>query len=156
MMIDFYTLLEEGLKEKLACVLVQLPPQFMYSEENLEKVRYQLNPAFNNVIEFRHESWWRQNVQDILAENNISFCGVSFPRIQFEDPIINSPLAYYRFHGVPQLFYSEYDQSFIKKIFDQLNKNRKAGQIFIYFNNTASLAALHNARYLQQLVNNGR
>ena len=30
-------------------------------------------------------------------------------------------------------------------------KSSKAKNIFAYFNNTASLAALHNARYLQQL-----
>lgn len=151
-MIDFYTLLEEGLKEKLACVLVQLPPQFYYSEANLEKLVYQLHPSFNNVVEFRHESWWRPDVQKILEENNISFCGVSFPKISHDDAVINVPLSYYRFHGVPKLFYSEYDKTFIEKIFSQFRKSRKAEQVFIYFNNTASLAALHNARHLQELV----
>jgi uncharacterized protein YecE (DUF72 family) len=152
MMCDFYDLLENGLKEKLSCVLVQLPPQYGYSESNLEKLIYQLHPSFNNVIEFRNESWWRKDVQEILAENNVSFCGVSFPKIPFDDAVINTPLSYYRFHGVPKLFYSEYDESFIEKIFHQLNQNKKAKNIFVYFNNTASLAALHNARHLQQLV----
>jgi uncharacterized protein YecE (DUF72 family) len=153
MMCDFYDLLENGLKEKLSCVLVQLPPQYGYSESNLEKLIYQLHPSFNNVIEFRNESWWRKDVQEILAENNVSFCGVSFPKISFDDAVINTPLSYYRFHGVPKLFYSEYDESFIEKIFHQLNQNKKVKNIFVYFNNTASLAALHNARHLQQLVN---
>jgi uncharacterized protein YecE (DUF72 family) len=152
MMIDFYTLLEEGLREKVACVLTQLPPQYAYSEANLEKLVYQMHPSFNNVIEFRHESWWRKDVQKILAENNVTFCGVSFPKISFDDAVINTPLSYYRFHGVPKLFYSEYDEAFIEKIFNQLNQNKKAEKIFVYFNNTASLAALHNARYLQHLV----
>ena len=154
MMIDFYSLLEEGLKEKVACVLTQLPPQFAYSEENLEKLVYQMHPSFNNVIEFRNESWWRKDVQKILAENDIGFCGVSFPKISFDDAVVNTALGYYRFHGVPKLFYSEYDKSFIEKIFKQLNENKKAKNIFIYFNNTASLAALHNARYFQHLVQN--
>jgi uncharacterized protein YecE (DUF72 family) len=152
MIIDFYTLLEEGLKEKLGCVLVQLPAQYVYSENNLEKILYQLHPSFNNVIEFRHESWWREDVQIKLAESNTSFCGVSFPNIRFDKAIINTALSYYRFHGVPKLFYSEYDPAFIREVFTQLNKSRKAQNIFIYFNNTASLAALHNARYLQQLI----
>jgi uncharacterized protein YecE (DUF72 family) len=152
MIIDFYTLLDEGLKDKLGCVLVQLPGQYVYSQSNLEKILYQLHPSFNNVIEFRHESWWRKDVQKKLALNNISFCGVSFPNISFDDAIINTALSYYRFHGVPKLFYSEYDQEFLRKIFKQLNESRKAKNIFTYFNNTASLAALHNARYLKQLI----
>lgn len=149
---DFYFLLKEGLKEKLACVLFQLPPQLSYSEEKLQKIVEQANPSFKNVIEFRHESWWRKDVQDILAKHNICFCGVSFPKISFDDAIVNIPLCYYRFHGVPKLFYSEYDETFIQKIYTQIKSNEKVEEVFIYFNNTASLAALHNAKYFQSLI----
>src|SRR5215208_5275917 len=48
---DFYGLLKEGLNEKLACVLFQLPPQLSFPEEKLEKIISQVDPAFNNVIE---------------------------------------------------------------------------------------------------------
>jgi uncharacterized protein YecE (DUF72 family) len=149
---DFYELLRKGLKEKLACVLFQLPPSFVYSEEKLEKIITQVNPSFNNVIEFRHESWWRKDVESILAKHNISFCGVSFPKISFDDAVINTSICYYRFHGVPKLFYSEYDEAFIEKIYNQILENKKVQTAFIYFNNTASLAALHNAKYFQKLV----
>jgi uncharacterized protein YecE (DUF72 family) len=149
---DFYGLLKEGLKEKLACVLFQLPPTLIYSKEKLEKILAQADPSFNNVIEFRHESWWKKNVQTILKKQNISFCGVSFPKISTDDAVINTPLCYYRFHGVPKLFYSEYDEAFIEKIFSQIDQNKKAETAFIYFNNTASLAALHNAKYFQLLT----
>jgi uncharacterized protein YecE (DUF72 family) len=152
MLADFYGLLKEGLSEKLGCVLFQLPPQFSYSEEKLEKILMQVDPGFTNVIEFRHESWWRQDVMALLASNRISFCGVSFPKIPYDDAVMNLPLCYYRFHGVPKLFYSEYDPSFIEKIHHQVISNPLVSTAFIYFNNTASLAALHNARYLKELV----
>lgn len=149
---DFYSLLREGLKEKLACVLFQLPPTLVYSKEKLEKIISQIDPSFTNVIEFRHESWWRKDVQALLKKQNISFCGVSFPKIAFDDAVANAPVCYYRFHGVPKLFYSEYDAVFIEKIFSQLAQNKKVKSAYIYFNNTASLAALHNAKYFQKLV----
>jgi uncharacterized protein YecE (DUF72 family) len=149
---DFYGLLKEGLNEKLACVLFQLPPSLIYSEEKLEKIISQINPSFQNVIEFRHESWWRKDVQATLKKHNVSFCGVSFPKISFDDAVINTPVCYYRFHGVPKLFYSEYDEAFIEKIYNQIVANKKAKTAFIYFNNTASLAALHNAKYFQKLI----
>lgn len=149
---DFYGLLKEGLKEKLACVLFQLPPSLAYSNEKLEKVISQIDVSFNNVIEFRHESWWINDVQTILKKHNISFCGVSFPKILFDDAVINTSTCYYRFHGVPKLFYSEYDEVFIEKIYDQIAQNKTVDSAYIYFNNTASLAALHNAKYFQKLV----
>jgi uncharacterized protein YecE (DUF72 family) len=152
MMDDFYCLLKEGLGNKLGCVLTQLPPQFKYSEEGLERILKQLNPGFNNVIEFRNESWWRKDVMDILTEHQVSFCGVSFPKIIYDDAIINRPLAYYRFHGVPRLFYSEYEASFIEKIYQQLSGNSTVTEAFIYFKNTASTAALHNARQFKKLA----
>lgn len=149
---DFYELLKEGLKEKLACVLFQLPPSLIYSKEKLEKIISQTNSSFSNVIEFRHESWWRKDVQASLKKHNISFCGVSFPKISFDDAVVNTQLCYYRFHGVPKLFYSEYDEAFIEKIYNQIVQNKKVKTTYIYFNNTASLAALHNAKYFQKLV----
>jgi uncharacterized protein YecE (DUF72 family) len=152
MITDFYGLLKEGLKEKLSCVLFQLPPTLIYSKEKLEKILNQVDPAFKNVIEFRHESWWKKNIQTILKKHNISFCGVSFPKISFDDAVINTPTCYYRFHGVPKLFYSEYDEAFIEKIYNQIAQNKKVKTAYIYFNNTASLAALHNAKYFQKLT----
>ncbi|SRR5215203_527721 len=152
MMNDFYGLLKEGLKEKLSCVLFQLPPQFSHSQARLEKILEQVDPSFNNVIEFRSESWWKKQVQTTLKKSKISFCGVSFPKISFDEAVVNTPLCYYRFHGVPKLFYSEYKKAFVKKIYGQINENKKVKEAFIYFNNTASLAALHNARYFQKLI----
>lgn len=152
MISDFYDLLKDGLKEKLACVLFQLPPSFVYTEEKLEKIINQTNPSFTNIIEFRHESWWRKDVQASLKKHNIGFCGVSFPKISFDDAVINTPTCYYRFHGVPKLFYSEYDKSFIEKIYNQISENKKVKTAYVYFNNTASLAALHNAKYFKKLI----
>ena len=99
-----------------------------------------------------HESWWRKDVQTKLAKHDISFSGVSFPKISKDDAVINTNLCYYRFHGVPKLFYSEYEPEFVEKIYKQIRKSRKAKTAFIYFNNTASVAALHNARQLLALV----
>ena len=152
MLNDFYRLLREGLGNKLGCVLIQLPPQYVYSEANLQKILEQVDHSFDNVIEFRHDSWWREDVVQQLAAVNISFCGVSFPKISKDAAVINTPICYYRFHGVPVLFYSEYDQSFVANIYRQVAAATAVSKAYIYFNNTASLAALQNARQFQELV----
>lgn len=152
MMTDFYALLREGLREKLGCVLFQLPPTLSYSPTLLDNIVSHMDDGFVNVVEFRNESWWRGDVQSELAAHNISFSGVSFPKISFDDAVVNTHVCYYRFHGVPVLFYSEYEAGFLGKIYTQISSNDQVQSAFIYFNNTASLAALHNARYFRQLA----
>src|SRR6186713_1635424 len=137
---DFYGLLKDGLKEKMGVVLFQLPGQFAYSTEKLHKIIAQLDYSFTNVIEFRNEGWWRKDVMQLLKKNNIGFCGVSFPKLP-EDAVINTTMPYYRFHGVPKLFYSQYSKAFVKKIYEQLATKKSSKTIYVYFNNTATQAA---------------
>ncbi|MGI8600597.1 MAG: DUF72 domain-containing protein [Chitinophagaceae bacterium] len=118
----------------------------------MEKIISQVSPTFQNVVEFRHESWWRKVVFSALRKNKISFSGVSFPKITFDHAITNYKICYYRFHGVPKLFYSEYDLVFLDTVYQQILNAKNVKTAFIYFNNTASLAAIHNAVYFQQLV----
>ena len=100
---DFYSLIAEGLKEKLGCVLFQLPPRSVYTEERLDRIINSLDPAFKNVLEFRHVSWWAPEVYKKLSKHKITFCGMSHLELP-QDVIQNSPLFYYRFHGVPELY----------------------------------------------------
>ena len=53
---EFYRVIREGFKNKLAGVLRQLTPGFSFSGERLETVVNVMNPDFKNVVEFRHES----------------------------------------------------------------------------------------------------
>ena len=63
----------EGLQDKLAAVLFQLHPGISYTQENLDRIIEILDPLFNNVIEFRHESWWDPVVYDVPKSERISF-----------------------------------------------------------------------------------
>lgn len=148
---DFYGTLREGLKEKLGCVLFQLPPQLQYSEEALERILTHVDPSFTNALEFRHSSWWNKSVYDILTKNNIVFCSHSYPNLP-DDAIINIPAAYYRFHGVPKLYYSQYEDEFVQSIAQKLLESSTLETAYVYFNNTATQAALNNAGYLKKLL----
>lgn len=145
---DFYETISKGLKEKTGPVLFQLPPSLHYSEEKLQLIIQSMNASFTNVVECRHESWWNKNVFTAFKKNNISFCSISYPGLP-NDVILTSETIYYRFHGVPKLYYSAYDQKFLKKITDSISKST-ARTAFIYFNNTAGRGAIENAGYIKQ------
>jgi len=148
---DIYSTIRKGLKEKLGGVLFQLPPQIAFSTEVLELIIDSLDYSFENVLEFRHGSWWRADVMRELARHKISFCGMSYPGLP-SDVIINTDIVYYRFHGIPKLYHSEYSEEELGKLAETIMKNSKVKKAYIYFNNTASLAAIQNSIYLNSLV----
>jgi uncharacterized protein YecE (DUF72 family) len=148
---DFYTTVEQGLKEKIGCILFQLPPQIDNKEETLTLIIENLNLNFLNVIEFRHRSWWNENVYQCLAEKNICFCSISHPDLP-DDFIPNTSIVYYRFHGTPKLYSSKYPDDDLQKVYAAIQKNGKTKQAFIYFNNTMAGTAIENAKQLQNII----
>lgn len=146
---DFYNTCREGFKEKLGCILFQLPPSFHYTPEGLSQIVESLDANFNNVIEFRHEGWWNEEVYRVLTENNITFCNVSYPKLPTAI-IQTTQTGYFRYHGVPVLFYSSYNDQELKQLADFLFSNSKFQKTFVYFNNTASTAGILNALTLKK------
>ena len=151
MITDFYETINNGLQEKLGPVLFQLPPRLAYDEERLERIINSLNPSFNNVVEFRHESWWRDDVYKELAERNITFCGMSHPTLP-DNVIINTPNVYYRFHGVPDLYRSPYSKEFLQGVVNAVKNNSHAKAGWFYFNNDFDAVGVRNAEDMIALI----
>jgi uncharacterized protein YecE (DUF72 family) len=143
---DFYSVISEGLKEKLGPVLFQLPGKISFTEERLQKMVTSLKKGFINVIEFRHESWWNTHVYETLAAHAIVFCSPSFPSLP--DMVIrNTDIVYYRFHGVPQLYKSEYLPEKIEQVTSAIIQPGTIQRAYLYFNNTMGMAGINNARH---------
>lgn len=151
MMADFYKLLTDGLGEKLGIVLLQFPPAFAFNGERLNKILQVTSSAVSTTVEFRHPSWWNEEVYETLAKHNIIFCGQSFPGSLPDEPVINNKIAYYRFHGKPVLYKSLYDDKDLDRISNTIRQN-KPEQAYIFFNNTWGESALHNSRSLKAMV----
>ena len=79
------------------------------------------------------------------------FFGISHPLLP-DEVIANTENIYYRFHGVPHLYYSAYDNSFLHKVVNAIRSAKQTKQAFVYFNNTAQTAAIQNAQFVQQLL----
>jgi uncharacterized protein YecE (DUF72 family) len=146
---DFYGSVYEGLHDKLGCVLFQMPSRVTYSQEILERIIENLNPSFDNVMEFRDATWWNEKVFTQLKKHKISFCGVSHSKLP-DNVIKKTSLLYYRFHGVPVLYKSEYDHDYIKSIAQKIISSGKFKEAYIYFNNTWGTGGINNAKQMQQ------
>ncbi|MCM8786663.1 MAG: DUF72 domain-containing protein [Candidatus Omnitrophica bacterium] len=143
------------LKEKLLCVLWQLPPLLKYDKKKLEKFILLLKKyPYYYSFEFRNGSWFNQNTYKILRENNANLCiadSPNFPNVT----ITTSSFLYLRFHGSTNLYSSMYSeqqlQGWVEKIKIML-KEEKIKFILAFFNNDAFGYAIKNALKFRELL----
>ncbi|UIR56369.1 DUF72 domain-containing protein [Sphingobacterium sp. SRCM116780] len=147
---DFYQISKEGLKNKLACILWQSPPSFSFTRERLDLLISLMDSHFENVVEFRHVSWCNTEATKDLEKNSITFCNPNYPHLPTSIQQTTTT-GYFRLHGNPQLFYSEYSKKEITDLYEEI-KNYGFKKVYIYFNNTASTAAIKNALQLLELI----
>jgi uncharacterized protein YecE (DUF72 family) len=147
---DFYSACHIGLKEKLGPILFQLPPDMVFTDENLQAIIKSLDYSFLNVVECRHITWWDKKVFAAFKKYKICFCSISYPGLP-DDVITTTKNVYYRFHGIPKLYYSSYEKAFLEKVTEVI-KASGASKAFVYFNNTASSGAIENAEYMKKYI----
>ncbi|WP_449397165.1 DUF72 domain-containing protein [Devosia riboflavina] len=118
---------------RMGCFLFQLPPSFPYSVERLQTLLRQLDPTRRNVIEFRHTSWWRDDVYSAFEEAGAIFCSCSGPKLP--DALVKTAKdIYIRFHGVNRWYRHDSSQDELTEWADRI---REAGaeRVWAYFNN---------------------
>jgi uncharacterized protein YecE (DUF72 family) len=150
-MSSFYATVKEGLKEKCGCYLFQLPPNYHYDDKKLQRILDSLDLTLPNVLEFRHESWWNEEVFAELAARKVSFCGMSHPELP-QAVIKNTPLLYYRFHGKEQLYASKYAKEDLESFANSVNQEAHVNDVFVFFNNDINTNAVYNAKELQAFI----
>jgi uncharacterized protein YecE (DUF72 family) len=148
---DFYGTVQEGLKEKCGCCLFQMPPNFQYGTDKLDRIVNALDPSMKNVMEFRHESWWNEEVFRTFTAHNISFCGMSHPQLP-SNVIHNSDLLYYRFHGNEQLYASKYSEDSLQAFVKELHGYKTLKETYVFFNNDINTNAIYNAKDLKMMI----
>jgi uncharacterized protein YecE (DUF72 family) len=69
-----------------------------------------------------------------------------------DDIIQNTPILYYRMHGVPDLYRSPYKKATLKKIISEIEAGGVIKKAFIYFNNDVDASAIKNAKEMIEMV----
>ena len=145
----------KGLGEKLAVLLIQLPPKSICKMDVADgffgELRARIDAAV--VLEPRHVSWFTPDVDDWLAERRIARVAADPARVAgAEQPGGWKGLSYYRWHGSPRVYYSNYDAGALAALQRRLaGDERHNTPVWCMFDNTAGGAALGNALDLSQL-----
>jgi uncharacterized protein YecE (DUF72 family) len=72
-----FGIIADILGQQMGCFLFQLPPSYHYTKPRLNSIVSQLDPARRNVVEFRHKSWWNEEVYRAFKKAGIIFCSCS-------------------------------------------------------------------------------
>ena len=144
------------LEDKLGPILWQLPPSVHRDDRILDEFLAILPKARQHVFEFRHESWFREGVFDILREHNAAFCVLDQPDMTC--PLVaTSDFAYFRFHGASDMYSSKYpDEELLKWAEKIRGLARSLESVYIYFNNDVRGYAVENARTLRAFLEEKR
>jgi uncharacterized protein YecE (DUF72 family) len=147
-----------GLREKLAVLLVQLPPSLVFDQRTVEASFSLLRASSNATIvcEPRHPSWFTPEVDRL-------FSALGLTRV-FADPPIAGPapdaaprpvtapgqFSYLRLHGQPRIYYSSYSADYLADLAARLKAAADVPGAWCIFDNTASAAAWPNAIELKE------
>lgn len=135
---------------RMGCFLFQLPPSYHYSPERLDEIVRQLDPVRRNVIEFRHPSWWNDDVYAAFHKAGAIFCSCSGPKLP--DVLVKTAEdIYVRFHGVDRWYRHDYS---IEELALWASRIRAAHakHVWVYFNNDFDGYAIKNARMLADIL----
>lgn len=142
-----------GLGDGLGPLLLQLPPSLRLEPENVEAFLGTLRAAFDGpvVCEPRHESWFTDEGEALLQRFRVARVAAHPPVAEEADvPGGAGELAYYRLHGSPRRFESEYEAPFLRSLAARLEQI--TCPTWCIFNNTATPAGLRNALALRDLL----
>jgi uncharacterized protein YecE (DUF72 family) len=136
-----------GLGDKLGVLLVQLPPKSALKKRVADSFFRNLRARIDAdvVLEPRHASWFAPGVDDWLVQRNIARVAADPAPVEGAgEPGGRHGLAYYRWHGSPRIYYSDYDAAALAALEQRLGEDH-ARAVWCIFDNTAAGAALGNA-----------
>jgi uncharacterized protein YecE (DUF72 family) len=143
------------LGDKLGPLLVQLPPSLTFDPKIVRAFFASLRARFRGAVvcEPRHASWFTERANEFLTEAQIGRVAADPARVPGAERTGGDPsIAYFRWHGSPRVYYSNYESGRLAALATQLRKARKAGAaVWCIFDNTAAGAATANALEMRRL-----
>lgn len=138
-----------GLGDKLGVLLVQLPPSLVYDARIASGFFRKLRQSKTLLAcEPRHASWFTPEADAALTKLKVARVAADPPRATGDGtPGGWAGFAYWRMHGSPKIYYSDYSAKTLKTLAGKLKRDD-----WCIFDNTAAFAALGNALTIKGLT----
>lgn len=152
MEVDRFIELARRLGEALGPLLYQLPPSLHKDLVRLDSFLRRLPPDLEHVVEFRHRSWYDEEVLALLDRRGVGFV-VHDLRSLISPRWASGRTAYVRFHGSGGRYSGRYSDEDLLRWTDWCLEQSRAGRsVWCYFNNDIHGHAIEDARTLKSMV----
>lgn len=133
------------LGQKLGPVLLQLPPDLQADTGRLRDTLAQFPPGVRVAVEFRHPSWFTEQVQALLSEYGAALCWADRGSRLVTPAWWTTSWVFFRFHagrGAPPTGYGRTALDSRARLLAE----RSDRDAYTYFNNDAHGCAVRDAR----------
>jgi uncharacterized protein YecE (DUF72 family) len=140
---------------KLGPVLWQLPPTFRRDDERLASALGKL-PGGRHCFEFRHESWFVEDVYSLLREHGVALVLGDHPKRPWQAHELTADWTFIRFHYGSRGRHGNYSERELEGWARRIRRWRVEHEVFAYFNNDWEGYAVRNGIWLQERLERGR
>jgi uncharacterized protein YecE (DUF72 family) len=130
---------------KLGPIVWQLPPTFKRDDDALEQL-----PPGRHCFEFRHESWFDDEVYDRLRAYGAALVIGDHPQRPWQAYEMTTDWTFVRFHYGRRGRRGNYSQTELEAWAKRIEQWRRQVEVFVYFNNDWEGFALNNGRWLRK------
>jgi len=122
--------------EKLACILIQLPPGMKFKKDRIEAFLKILPLEMRFALEYRNETWLTNEAHDLLSHYNVAAVAVDEPMLPPETRL-TSDIAYVRWHGRgDKMWYNyRYSKDELAGWIPKIKEMSQKAEVYGYFNN---------------------
>jgi uncharacterized protein YecE (DUF72 family) len=140
--------------DRLAAILLQLPPQWHVNQQRLAGFLALLPADLHFAIEFRDPSWHTDATYRLLRDHAVGLC--QFDLAGSRSPaVLTAGLVYVRLHGPHQAYRGSYAPRQLAAWADRIRVWDREGQdVYVFFDNDQQACAVHDALALQQQLGN--
>jgi uncharacterized protein YecE (DUF72 family) len=142
----------QAVAPKLGVVLFQLPPRFEKNRERLASFLAMLPRRHLYTFEFRHKSWYDDDIFELLHKRNVALC-ISDHHDAPSPWEVTARHVYVRGHGPTGHYRDHYPDQTLQSWARRIRAwKRQRRTVFVYFDNDQKSAAPKDARRLMELV----
>jgi uncharacterized protein YecE (DUF72 family) len=136
----------DGLKKKLGPILIQLPPNFKCDAQRLRAALEAFPRNLRLTVEFRHESWFTDEIREILTEFHAALCLADRKGSLVSPPWRTADWGYVRFHQGEGESLPCYKRETLRRRAEEIaDRWGKRETVFVFFNNDPGGCALRDA-----------
>ena len=133
---------------KFGPVLWQLPGTFRRDDERLAEALEALPPC-RHCFEFRHESWFVDEVYELLRRHGVALVIGDAPRRPFQAHELTADWTFIRFHHGTRGRHSNYSETELEEWARRIDKWARKADVYAYFNNDWNGYAVQNGLWLK-------